>query len=420
MRTTPRGVRRVTATRPGPAGSSSSSQATSTSSRGWCDRLAQPGGDALRRPGDVQLGDAHVAAAGRRMVLAVGLPVDEERQLRVGHRVQDADLLPVQVVPVGPNAVTLHGLPAEPGLHLRHVRDRHDPAHPAAALVGPRAHRAAEGCAVGRGVVERGDDLEVGPASQREDEVAGAEARVQTAVGEGRTEGGPDPLDRVGEVLDGGGVRDMIEAHAPIEHRAESGRGRTPRIGVIRPLTQALPRWDKHTQWGTAARPGTHDQKGGPADAPASASIGWAHRTPPSAGEEPMGNAKLVHELRRDRTGRARSHRRRVRLGHRDAAQGDRPRRLRPGLRQHRVVPVGDHLHRRRRRDPALSRVPDRAAGRALHLHRGQLPADLRRAARRPTSSRPSRRASSRTRCCTRTCAGSSTGSRATRTRCRC
>ncbi len=29
-----------------------------------------------------------------------------------------------------------------------------------------------------------------------------------------------------------------------------------------------------------------------------------------------------------------------------------------------------DHLHRRRPRHPALPRLPDRAAGRALHLHR--------------------------------------------------
>ena len=133
-----------------------------------------------------------------------------------------------------------------------------------------------------------------------------------------------------------------------------------------------------------------------------------------------MGNAKLVHESGEIETGRARRHRRRVRLGHRDAAQGDRPRHLRPGLRQHRVVPIGDHLHRRRRRDPALPRVPDRAAGREVDVPRGQLPADLRRAARRRPSSPSSPSGSAGTRCCTRTSSGSSTASRATRTRCRC
>ncbi len=50
-------------------------------------------------------------------------------------------------------------------------------------------------------------------------------------------------------------------------------------------------------------------------------------------------------------------------------------------LRQHGLLPVGHHLHRRRRRHPALPRVPDRAAGQGLDLPRGQLPADLRRAA---------------------------------------
>ena len=41
------------------------------------------------------------------------------------------------------------------------------------------------------------------------------------------------------------------------------------------------------------------------------------------------------------------------------------------------------HLHRRRRRHPALPRVPDRAARREVDLPRGRLPADLRRAADR-------------------------------------
>ena len=40
-----------------------------------------------------------------------------------------------------------------------------------------------------------------------------------------------------------------------------------------------------------------------------------------------------------------------------------------------------DHLHRRRERHPRVPRLPDRAAGRALELPRGRLPADPRRAA---------------------------------------
>ena len=70
-----------------------------------------------------------------------------------------------------------------------------------------------------------------------------------------------------------------------------------------------------------------------------------------------------------------------ARLRDRQAAVEHRPRHLRPRLRQHRVVRVGDHLHRRRRGHPALPRLPDRPARRAVDVPRDQLPADLRRAA---------------------------------------
>ena len=52
---------------------------------------------------------------------------------------------------------------------------------------------------------------------------------------------------------------------------------------------------------------------------------------------------------------------------------------------QHRVVHVGDHLHRRRRGHPALPRLPDRAARGAVDLPRDVVPAHLRRAADAPT-----------------------------------
>ena len=54
---------------------------------------------------------------------------------------------------------------------------------------------------------------------------------------------------------------------------------------------------------------------------------------------------------------------------------------LRPGVHQHGVVPLGDHLHRRREGHPPAPRDPDRAALRAVDLPRGRLPPDLRRAA---------------------------------------
>ena len=54
---------------------------------------------------------------------------------------------------------------------------------------------------------------------------------------------------------------------------------------------------------------------------------------------------------------------------------------LDPGFGNTAACSFGHHLHRRRRRHPALPRLPDRPAGRELHLPRDQLPADLRRAA---------------------------------------
>ena len=60
------------------------------------------------------------------------------------------------------------------------------------------------------------------------------------------------------------------------------------------------------------------------------------------------------------------------------------------------LVQVGDHLHRRREGHPPLPRHPDRAAGRAQHLSRDRLAADLRRTADRgaaPAFPRPAHRA---------------------------
>ena len=57
------------------------------------------------------------------------------------------------------------------------------------------------------------------------------------------------------------------------------------------------------------------------------------------------------------------------------------PGRLRPRLRQHRLVPQLRHLHRRRQGDPRVPRLPHRPAGREVELPRGRLPAQPRRAA---------------------------------------
>ncbi len=77
-----------------------------------------------------------------------------------------------------------------------------------------------------------------------------------------------------------------------------------------------------------------------------------------------------------------------------------------------------DHLPRRRRRHPALPRLPDRAARRALDVPRGRLPPALRRAAQRDAAADVDATTSPTTRSSTRTCAsGSSTGSTTTPTR---
>ena len=107
---------------------------------------------------------------------------------------------------------------------------------------------------------------------------------------------------------------------------------------------------------------------------------------------------------------------------HRAAQDQDRRRRLRaddlrPGLHGHRVVPLGDHLHRRRQGHPGVPRLPDRAARREVDLSRGRLSADPRRAADRRLSSTSGRTRSRSTRSCTRTSRSSCRASATTRTR---
>ena len=90
---------------------------------------------------------------------------------------------------------------------------------------------------------------------------------------------------------------------------------------------------------------------------------------------------------------------------------------LRPGVHEHRVVSLGDHLPRRRGRRPRVPRLPDRAARRAVDLPRGRLPARQRRAAHRPRSSRSGSARSRSTPSCTRTSRASCRASATTRTR---
>ena len=108
------------------------------------------------------------------------------------------------------------------------------------------------------------------------------------------------------------------------------------------------------------------------------------------------GGVATAEERQRHADGHRQPHRQDLRArDHRRHRQGDGPAPdqgprgrlrddgLRPGVHQHGLVPVGDHLHRRRGRDPPAPRDPDRAALRAVELPRGRLPARLRRAADR-------------------------------------
>ena len=90
---------------------------------------------------------------------------------------------------------------------------------------------------------------------------------------------------------------------------------------------------------------------------------------------------------------------------------------VRPGVPEHVVVPQRDHVHRRRRRDPALPRLPDRAGRRAGELPRDRVPAARGRAADRRAARRRGRRTSASTPTCTRTSRSSSRASATTRTR---
>ena len=70
-----------------------------------------------------------------------------------------------------------------------------------------------------------------------------------------------------------------------------------------------------------------------------------------------------------------------------EAARRDRADHDRRRLREHRLDHQCHHVSRRRTGHSSLSRLSDRGAGRAQRFRRNQLPADLRRAAQRKSSS---------------------------------
>ena len=68
-------------------------------------RLAEPGTDDLRIAGDFKPTDRHRSGSCGWVLAGVAAPLDEEWQLGVGHDVENAELLPIEVVSVGAYAV---------------------------------------------------------------------------------------------------------------------------------------------------------------------------------------------------------------------------------------------------------------------------------------------------------------------------
>src|SRR5687768_12927785 len=73
------------------------------------DGGAEPLADPVRVAGDLEgLEPDRVGGADARVVVAVALPLQEERELRVGLQPLDADLSPAQLVAVGTEPVAGH------------------------------------------------------------------------------------------------------------------------------------------------------------------------------------------------------------------------------------------------------------------------------------------------------------------------
>lgn len=181
---------------------------------GVVGRFAEEFGDGGGVAGDGDPVDGGGGArVGARALLDGDQPLEEVGQLRVLQQFQQADLLPPQVEPVGADTVALGRGAAEAGLDRGDVVDGDHPTEPAAALGGAARDRLAEGCAVGGGVVECGDDLDLGAAAQRENEITGAEPRVNASVDEPGAEGRSDPLDGRDEAVAGHRIGHVIKSH---------------------------------------------------------------------------------------------------------------------------------------------------------------------------------------------------------------
>src|SRR5690606_20989871 len=104
-------------------------------------------------------------------------------------------------------------------------------AHPAATGLGAGPHDLAEGGLVGARVVEDLDDLDVPLVRERQDHVAGAEARMQTTIDRCDPEGLTKALSSGLDTALVGCKGDVVNAHGGIVTQVAIG----PVIGSVRP-----------------------------------------------------------------------------------------------------------------------------------------------------------------------------------------
>src|SRR5580765_1759891 len=100
------------------------------------DGLAEPVADPLRVAGDLDRRHRHLAAGPVTGVLrcaGLALPLDEERELRVGLEPPHAELLPAELGAIGAVPVAVDGHAPQARLVRVDVVDGDDPAEPAAS-----------------------------------------------------------------------------------------------------------------------------------------------------------------------------------------------------------------------------------------------------------------------------------------------
>ena len=215
MRTSPDGVSKTAPRRARCRPSNGASQSTSTPPAADAPRCRGRRRPSLRRRRSRARRRAMRRPPAAGCCSGVALPLHEERQLRILGHVVDADLPPAQVEPVRPAPVPGGGGAAESFLDQRRC-PRPGPPRPASRRRPRSRSRTARpnGARSTAGWSSVRDDLQVAAVGERQDEVAGAERRVDAAVGERGAEPGAEPLHAGAEPLGPGCVGEVIQSHA--------------------------------------------------------------------------------------------------------------------------------------------------------------------------------------------------------------